>query len=144
MREVKNTQRSTVRLGYDGRVHKNFRGPQAEERFVNEVKVLKYLEKRECPFVPTLLEADLETLYMVTTNCGARAEGSIGERKTSELYKELEEVYGVKHDDPFARNVTYDAHKGRFCVIDFEYAVIVESGEGLKQPVSTKAHERKK
>ena len=56
MREEKNTQRSVVNIGFDGRVHKTFRGHQAEERFDNEVKVLRYLESRGCDFVPRLIE----------------------------------------------------------------------------------------
>ncbi len=144
MREVKDTQRSTVRLSYDGKVHKTFRGPQAEERFENEVRMLRYLEGKACPFVPVLLSADANSLYMVTTNCGARVEDSISKERTEELFQELAESYGVRHDDPFARNITYDAGKGRFCVIDFEYAIILETGEGLRQPESRKDHERKR
>ena len=74
MYEAKNTQRAVVRIGYDGRVHKEFRGANAAERFATEVKVLKYLEARECPFVPKLLEFDSDQLRLVTTNCGARVE----------------------------------------------------------------------
>lgn len=144
MRKLKDTQRSTVRLGYDGKVHKTFRGPQAVQRFENEVRVLRYLEAKACPFVPTLVSVDADSLYMVTTNCGARAEDSISERRTQELFQELENSYGVRHDDPFARNITYDAHKGRFCIIDFEYAIILETGEGLKQPEARTDHERKR
>ena len=55
---VKDTLRATVRMTYDGRVFKTFRGPKAEERFDNEVKVLQHLEKRGCTFVPRLLEED--------------------------------------------------------------------------------------
>ena len=91
MREVKDTQRSTVRLSYDGKVHKTFRGPQAEERFENEVRVLQYLGGKACPFVPELVSADADSLYMVTTNCGARAEDSISETRTRELFQELED-----------------------------------------------------
>ena len=144
MREVKDTQRSTVRLGYDGKVHKTFRGPQAEERFENEVKVLRYLEEKGCPFVPVVLESDADSLYLVTSNCGGRAEDTISERRTQELYEELERDFGVKHDDPFPRNITYDGRKGRFCIIDFEYAIIVETGEGLHQPKDRTDHERKR
>ncbi|MGK0236914.1 MAG: putative Ser/Thr protein kinase [Candidatus Pelagisphaera sp.] len=143
MREVKDTQRSTVRLGFDGKVHKTFRGPQARERFENEVHVLRYLQEKACPFVPELISVDAESFYMVTTNCGARAEDSISEKRTQELYQELEDGFGVRHDDPFSRNITYDARKGRFCVIDFEYAIILETGEGLKQPEARTDHERK-
>ena len=70
MQEVKDTQRALVRIGYDGRVHKTFRGPLARERFENEVRVLRHLEARGCEFVPRVLEADPENLYLVTTNCG--------------------------------------------------------------------------
>jgi hypothetical protein len=74
MEEAKNTARATVRLGYDGRVHKTFRGHMAKERFEHEVRVLRYLEKARCPFVPRVLETDPEQLYLVTTNCGTRVE----------------------------------------------------------------------
>ena len=49
MQEAKNTARSLVRLGYDGRVYKTFRGSLAKERFEHEVRVLKYLEKAAFP-----------------------------------------------------------------------------------------------
>ena len=58
MRDVKDTARALVRISYDGRVFKTFRGPKAEERFENEVRVLRHLEARGCPFVPRLLEVD--------------------------------------------------------------------------------------
>ncbi len=124
MQEAKNTQRSVVRLGYDGRVHKLFRGPQAQERFENEARVLKYLEARQCPFVPQLLEEHPDRLELVTTNCGARVE-QISDAKLESLFAELES-YGVKHDDPFLRNVTYRPSDGRFCLIDFEFSTILE------------------
>jgi tRNA A-37 threonylcarbamoyl transferase component Bud32 len=41
------------------------------------------------------------------------------------------ENYGVRHGDPFVRNVTYNTQLGRFCIIDFEFATILETGEGL-------------
>ncbi len=52
MYEAKNTQRALVRIGYDGRVYKIFRGPNAKERFENEVRILRHLEARKCNFVP--------------------------------------------------------------------------------------------
>lgn len=122
--QVKDTLRATVRIGYDGRVHKQFRGPKAEERFANEVKVLQYLEKRDCPFVPRLLEHDPKTLRMVTSNCGMRVDHLDGER-LKELFSELEK-YGVRHDDAEMRNVTYRQADGRFCLIDFEFATILK------------------
>ncbi|MCV5927898.1 hypothetical protein OFO11_38980, partial [Escherichia coli] len=69
MQEAKNTQRALVRIGYDGRVHKYFRGSNAADRFANEVKVLQVLEERGCDYVPRVLEAHPDQLYLVTTNC---------------------------------------------------------------------------
>jgi tRNA A-37 threonylcarbamoyl transferase component Bud32 len=123
MTVVKDTLRATVRVGYDGRVHKTFRGPNAEERFANEVRVLKHLEAQGCPFVPRLLETDPEELKIVTTNCGSRIE-HLDANRARELFEELSK-YGVRHDDPEMRNVTYRRSDGRFCLIDFEFATIV-------------------
>src|SRR5258707_5569600 len=97
MTVVKDTLRATVRVGYDGRVHKTFRGPNAAERFANEVRVLRHLQTRGCPFVPTLLEEHPDQLRMVTTNCGQRVE-HLDEHRMREIYAQLEE-YGVRHDD---------------------------------------------
>ena len=123
MHPVKDTARAIVRIGYDGRVHKTFRGPDAPQRFANEVRVLQYLEKRGCGFVPRLLEHSQEELKIITTNCGARVD-HLPEARMQEIYAELEH-YGVRHEDPFLRNVTYRASDGRFCLIDFEFATIL-------------------
>lgn len=131
MQEAKDTQRALVRIGYDGRVHKYFRGPKAEERFANEVRVLQYLEAKECPFVPRVLDHDPQQLYLVSSNCGARVE-RIGDEKLASLFAELE-TFGVRHDDPYLRNVTYRQTDGRFCIIDFEFATILEE-EGNPPP----------
>lgn len=127
MLQVKDTLRATVRISYDGRVHKTFRGPKAEERFENEVRVLQHLEERGCPFVPRLLEAYPEQLRMVTTSAGSRVEHLDSER-ARELFAELEK-YGVRHDDAEVRNVTYRQSDGRFCLIDFEFATILPDSE---------------
>jgi serine/threonine protein phosphatase PrpC len=127
MHEAKDTARALVRIGYDGRVHKTFRAANAKERFDNEVRVLRYLEERGCEFVPRLLEADEDELKIVTTNCGARVE-RLSDEKIAELFGELES-YGVRHDDPYLRNVTYRAQDGRFCLIDFEFATILDDDE---------------
>ena len=124
MIEAKKTQRAVVRIGYDGRVYKVFQGPEAEKRFENECKTLLSLESKKCPFVPRLISADKEKLEMVTSNCGARVE-HMGEERIKEIFAELES-YGVRHDDPFLRNITYRASDGRFCVIDFEFSTILE------------------
>jgi tRNA A-37 threonylcarbamoyl transferase component Bud32 len=123
MEQVKDTLRALVRIGYDGRVHKIFRGPKARERFDNEVRVLRHLEARGCPFVPRLLEADPSQLRIITTNCGSRVD-HLDEERRRELYAELG-PYGVRHDDAEMRNVTYRQSDGRFCLIDFEFATIL-------------------
>lgn len=128
MRIAKDGLRSIVRIGYDGRVYKTFRGTGAEERFANEVRVLQVLEDRGCEFVPRLIESDAETLTLVTTNCGQPAV-SISDGKAEGLFDELEQKFGVVHDDPYPRNITYHHDMGRFCVIDFELATVLDRGE---------------
>ena len=125
MREAKNTARAIVRLGYDGRVHKQFKGSNARERFENEVRVLRLLEERGCDYVPRLLESDPENLTIVTTNVGSIVT-HISTARIKELFGQLERDYGVRHDDPFARNITYRAKDGRFCLIDFELATVLD------------------
>ncbi len=120
---VKDTLRALVRIGYDGTVYKTFRGPQAQERFANEVRVLQHLEKVQCPFVPRLLEFDPLQLRIVTTNCGQRVE-YLDSAKAAAVFHELQ-AYGVRHEDPEVRNITYRISDGRFCVIDFEFATIL-------------------
>jgi tRNA A-37 threonylcarbamoyl transferase component Bud32 len=134
MHEVKDTARATVRIGFDGRVHKTFRGHMARERFEHEVRVLRYLEERGCPFVPRVLETDPATMKLVTTNCGTRVDQVNAERQ-KELFAELEH-YGVRHEDRELRNITYRVSDGRFCVIDFEFATILDDGKG--QSISLK------
>jgi hypothetical protein len=121
---VKDTQRAIVRLSYEGKVYKTFRGPKAAERFANEVKVLRHLEARGCPFVPRLIEVDPAGLQIVTTSAGSRVQ-HLDEARVKELFAELL-PYGVRHDDPEARNVTYRQTDGRFCLIDFEFATILD------------------
>lgn len=123
MLQVKDTLRATVHMGFDGRVFKTYHGPDAPERFANEVRVLRHLEARGCGFVPKLLEADPEKLRIVTTNCGSRVE-HLDAARTRELFAELE-PFGVRHDDPEMRNVTYRQSDGRFCLIDFEFAQVL-------------------
>jgi tRNA A-37 threonylcarbamoyl transferase component Bud32 len=123
MLKVKDTLRATVHLGFDGRVFKAYHGADAATRFANEVRVLRHLEARGCPFVPRLLEADEKNLRIVTTNCGTRVE-HLDEPRVKELFAQLE-AFGVRHDDPEMRNVAYRFSDGRFCLIDFEFATIL-------------------
>lgn len=124
MREMKDTARALVRISYDGRVHKTFRGHLAKERFTHEVRVLRRLEERGCTFVPRLLEVDEENLKIVTTNCGTRVD-QLNPGRQKEIFAELEQ-YGVRHEDRELRNITYRASDGRFCVIDFEFATLLD------------------
>ncbi len=126
MHEMKDTARSLVRISYDGRVYKTFRGHLAKERFTQEVLVLRHLESKGCPFVPRLIESDPLELKIVTTNCGTRVDRVNTERQ-NQLFAELE-TYGVRHEDRDMRNITYRASDGRFCIIDFEFATVIEGG----------------
>lgn len=127
MLTVKDTQRATVQVCFDGSVRKSFRGPKAEERFANEVLILRHLEKAGCDFVPRIIDTNEEKLVLVTTNCGSRVD-RLDPARCKELFAELEE-YGVRHDDPEMRNVTYRQQDGRFCLIDFEFATLLD-GKG--------------
>jgi hypothetical protein len=49
----------------------------------------------------------------------------LDEDRLKELFAELEK-FGVRHDDPEMRNVTYRRADGRFCLIDFEFATILD------------------
>ncbi|MFM1943567.1 MAG: hypothetical protein RI897_2549 [Verrucomicrobiota bacterium] len=124
MLTVKDTKRATVRLLFDGRVVKQYHGKEAQQRFDQEVKVLRYLKRKGCKFVPELLEAQPDQLKIITTSCGVRVE-QISPERVKQVFAELEQ-YGVRHDDAEARNITYRHADGRFCVIDFEFATILE------------------
>jgi len=129
MLEVKDTLRARVRMSFDGLVYKTFRGPNARERFENEVRVLSYLQQRGCPFIPPLISSNADRLEIVTRSCGSRVH-HLDKERADALFAELE-TYGVRHDDQDMRNVTYRQSDGRFCIIDFEFATIL-SGEEPK------------
>ncbi len=124
MQEMKDTARATVRIGFDGRVHKTYRGHRARERFDHELRVLRHLEQKGCTFVPQVLEADAAELKLVTTSCGGRVD-HLNETRQKEIFAELEQ-YGVRHEDAALRNITYRTSDGRFCVIDFEFATLFD------------------
>ena len=138
MLTVKDTQRATVQVCFDGSVRKSFRGPKAEERFENEVRILRHLEKAGCDFVPRIIDTNTEKLVLVTTNCGSRVD-QLDPARCKELFAELEE-YGVRHDDPEMRNVTYRQQDGRFCLIDFEFATLLD-GRGVARGKDRRAAE---
>jgi tRNA A-37 threonylcarbamoyl transferase component Bud32 len=128
MLSVKDTLRSTVNLTFDGRVMKTYLGPDAQHRFRNEVRVLRHLESQGCNFVPRLLEADEKTLRIITNNCGSRVE-HLDPVRMQELFAELNK-FGVRHDDIDLRNVTYRPSDGRFCLVDFEFATLLDTPPG--------------
>lgn len=132
MKELKDGIRSLVRIDFRGHVHKQFRGTDADKRFANEVAVLKALEDRGASNVPQLVSHDHETLTLVTTNCGSPAP-LITEKKAHALFQELEEKYGIKHDDPEPRNVTYSQRQGCFCLIDFELSEILPTPTAIAE-----------
>ena len=130
MHEMKDTARALVRIGFDGRVHKTYRGHRAKERYEHEMRILRHLEERGCTFVPRILEADPANLKLVTTNCGGRVD-HLKEERQKEIFAELES-YGVRHEDAALRNITYRTSDGRFCVIDLEFATLFdESGREI-------------
>ncbi|NNC89927.1 MAG: SpoIIE family protein phosphatase [Akkermansiaceae bacterium] len=124
MKELKDGIRSEVRIDFEGRVHKCFRGHEKEKRCENEAHILRALEERGCPYVPRLLDHDQAETTIVTTNCGQPAPG-ISRERSDALFAELEREFGVRHDDPEPRNVTYSEELGRFCLIDFELATLL-------------------
>jgi len=79
-----------------------------------------------------LLEAHPDQLKIVTTNCGQRVE-HLDDDRMREIYTELEQ-YGVRHDDAEMRNITYRPLDGRFCIIDFEFATLLDGAN----PISLK------
>ncbi len=126
MRNLKDGIRSLVKIDFYGNVHKYFRGTDKEARCANEVKILKALEKRGCTNVPVLLDYNLEENYIKTTNCGSPAP-DISRKKSDALFAKLEKQFGVRHDDPEPRNITYDPVAGQFCIIDFELATLLDT-----------------
>ena len=138
MDQVKDTLRALVRIGYDGRVYKTFRGPKAQERFDNEVRVLRHLEERGCPFVPRLLEAD--PAQLAHRHHQLRQPGGPSRRGAARRSSSPSSMpYGVRHDDAEMRNVTYRQSDGRFCLIDFEFATILRRA---REPSTSMDHRR--
>ena len=135
MRSLKDGIRSLVKIDFYGHVHKYFRGTDKEERFANEVRILKALEERGCPYVPQFLDSDEGELHLITTNCGSPAP-NISKKKTDSLFAKLEEKFGVRHDDPFSRNITYDDKAGQFCIIDFELATLLDDPRAEASSIS--------
>jgi hypothetical protein len=125
MIKLKDTERSCVHLAFDGYVHKLYRGHCARQRLETEVHVLSHLRSVNCNFVPRLISVDREQLQIVQSNCGYAVQQMTPQR-LKQLFNELR-LYGVIHDDPELRNVTYRPSDGIFCVVDFEFATLIDS-----------------
>ena len=93
MQDAKDTLYAKVHITFDGSVHKTFRGPMRRERFDNEVRVLEFLHKKGCEFVPRLLGSDEDELKIITTNVGTIVD-RMSTEKQAKLFSELES-YGV-------------------------------------------------
>lgn len=130
---IKDGLRSHVRIDFYGNVHKRMRGSDVENRYATEVKVLKVLEERGCPYVPKVVEEHPEEFYFVSTNCG-RPAPQITKEKADSLFAALERDYGVRHLDAEPRNITYSDKHGRFCIIDFELAEILPDPKSTQNP----------
>ena len=141
MRNLKDGIRSLVKIDFYGHVHKYFRGTNKEERFANEIRILKALEKRGCNYVPRYLGSDEKELHLITSNCGSPAP-NLSKKKSDSLFAKLESHYGVRHDDPEPRNITYDEKAGQFCIIDFELATLLDDPQKLPNSVEeTDSHQ---
>lgn len=129
MLKLKDTERSLVSLTFDGCVVKQYRGHLTRQRMENEIRVLEHLKRVGCPFVPRLVSCDRTAMHITVTACGVAAT-HVSPAKLQQLFDELRE-YGVEHEDAEMRNITYDARAGQFCVIDFEFARIIDQPERL-------------
>lgn len=125
MLTIKDTGRARVKMLPNGSFDKSYRHRNAKARFHQEVAVLRHLEQADCPNVPRLLWSCPFTLRIRTSNCGAPVE-HLSDEKVAAIFDELE-AYGIRHEDRNQRNITYDAKRGCFCVIDFEFATILGS-----------------
>ncbi len=124
MIKLKQSQRSIVKLAFDGHVHKQYLGALALERLANEVRVLQHLEAARCPFVPRVLSYSLDSMTVVLTNCGHPVQ-LLSDEKVARLFELLRD-FGVEHEDPCLRNITYRSTDGKFCLIDFEFATVID------------------
>jgi len=116
MHEMKDTARALVRIGYDGRVHKTFRGHLAKQRFDHEVRVLRHLEGAAAPSVPPVARGRSANLKIVDDQLRpARRSGQ--RRAQRELWAELENVRRAPRR-PGRPHINYRTTDGRFCIID--------------------------
>jgi len=86
-------------------VIKEFKGHKSQTRFQNEVDILKFLNEKNCDFVPQLIESDKKSLKIVTTYTGETLE-EIDEFKHADIHNRLESL-GVTHNDSPANSDSF-------------------------------------
>jgi hypothetical protein len=119
MQEAKDTRRALVHIGLRWAGAQDLSAVIWPANASKTKSVCCAIWRRAAANLSPVLEADPENLKMITTNCGSRVD-HMARTAMKELFAELEQ-YGVRHDDPFLRNITYRFSDGRFCVIDFEF-----------------------
>lgn len=117
--------KSIVRIHHDGKVQKRFIGAKKQQRFESEVRALQLLEQRGCGFVPRLLEHCPSELSLTTTNCG-KITSTIPRKRAKSIFSKLQKDFGIIHKDPEPDYITYEPHRGKFCVINFENVKILD------------------
>ncbi len=121
---IKDTERSCVLKSFDGFVHKQYRGTHAHQRLENEVRCLSILNIGGVILFLDSSRLIEQTLAIIQSDCGVAVEHLVDWR-LGQLFDSLH-AFGVSHGDRNLRNVTYRAKDGRFCIVDFELAAIME------------------
>jgi hypothetical protein len=129
MLQVKDTLRSTVkRLSFDGRAFKTYHGPDALDALnAKEVRgVAPSWKLTDVGFVPQAPRRRFATSSRSSpATAASRVEHLDDKRSPAGTVRRNWSPYGVRHDDPDMRNVTYRQSDGRFCIVDFELATIL-------------------
>ncbi len=119
MKIAKDGIRSIVKVGYDGRVHKTFRGTDRDIRFANEVKVLKALEERGTIrrgyFVAGLGAAQFALAGAVDRLRDHReaADGTFGRDAVEEVSGEMIVLAATDPAQPYGAALPWPDHSGR-------------------------------
>ncbi|MCU0712939.1 MAG: hypothetical protein MUC43_12830 [Pirellula sp.] len=129
MTPLKDTKRAFVLRTGNGHIRKTFTGPKREIRFWNEVRILRHLNEKGCPFVPKLICIDAPTFTIIVSYAGEPVQ-RISDNKLNMIFSSLEE-YGVRHQDQASRNILYNHKAGEFSVIDFELAELITPSDSF-------------
>ncbi len=123
MEQVKDTLRATVRISYDGKVYKTFRGPTPMSVSPPKFGCSAISKSDNVPSFRAFWRRIAAQLRIVTTNCGRRVEHLDDEPGEGAFCRTCH--MGSATTMPRCRNVTYRQSDGRFCLIDFEFATIL-------------------